>query len=444
MNKETAAQLQNTLHRLAAEAGLPAVGVASAEDFRELENSLNQLKKAGRYPLFVPVDTTKRCRPSRNLPGVRTLIAAALPYLVAPTPKETPSRGAAPEGSCAPATPRASASASAAVTATAIGDISVYACRPDYHEVLLRRLNRLATLLRDHFGPRYRFAAFTDTGPLVDRAVAARAGLGRFGKNGCLYVEPWGSYVFLGYILTNLPFLEAGTEEPASSQSMTGAPATPSAALALDACAECDLCVRACPTGAIEKPFTVNPRLCLSEVTQKSGYIPRELRKLVGRRLFGCDACQRACPLNRRASRPEDAELAAFPDSSAGAEHPELPPLLTPNRQDSAASSRRHFAATWGRSPAGWKGPNVLARNAAVVLGNLRSAAAVPALVEALLSHQSPVVRAHAAWALGQTLLGRPDKPVLQPAKEQIRCALAEASRAETDPNVLEELRMPT
>lgn len=404
------------LRQLAAIAGLPAVGVASAADFRELEKELERRKQANTYPRFVSADTASRCRPSVILPGARTLIAVALPYDVA----------AADAGTSTEASGGARARQNS--SRGLAGEVSLYACRPDYHRILQSRLEKLVTLLKERYGPQYRFAAFTDTGPLVDRAVAARARLGRFGKNGCFYVEPWGSYVFLGYILTDLELVDAGPEGTSSIPSDS----TPPHLFALDQCAGCDLCARACPTGAIDAPFSVNPRLCLSEVTQASGLIPLELRESLGRRLFGCDTCQMACPVNKQAQKPVDTELAAVPDPEAGSRHPELAPLLSLGRSE--------FAATWGKTPAGWKGPNTLARNAAVVLGNYRSPTAAPSLIETMARHHSPIVRASAAWALGRILTGRSGKPPAPPIAQRIRDALVSAAQAERDPVVLAEL----
>src|SRR5690606_3465081 len=115
---------------------------------------------------------------------------------------------------------------------------------------------------------------FVDTGPPVERAVAVRAGIGWYGKNACVYVPGGGSWVFLGVIVTNV-VLEP---DPPAFRS----------------CGSCEKCIRACPTGAIERPYWVNPHRCLSYITQMPGMIPKEFRKAMGRRLWGCDVCQLA------------------------------------------------------------------------------------------------------------------------------------------------------
>ena len=278
------------------------------------------------------------------------------------------------------------------------GRISRYAQGADYHLVMEPRLRRLADWLRARGARVARY--YVDTGPVIDRAAARRAGIGWFGKNTMIITKrTYGSWVFLGEILTDLeltPDREAGGD-----------------------CGQCRICLDACPTGAIVAPYTVDARRCISYLTiEHRGAIPRELRPEIGDHIFGCDICQAVCPHNVRTAEARHPELAPRPETGA---RPELIPLL--NISD--AEFRRRFRG----SPVKRTKRRGLRRNVAVALGNARDPAAVPALGEAL-DDTDPLIRAHAAWALGR--IGG-------------ECAcdyLRGRARCERDPEVRDEIRL--
>jgi epoxyqueuosine reductase len=278
------------------------------------------------------------------------------------------------------------------------GRISRYAQGDDYHLVMEPRLRRLADglLRRGARVARY----YVDTGPVIDRAAARRAGIGWFGKNTMIITRrAFGSWVFLGEILTDLE--------------IAADPAAPGD------CGQCRLCLDACPTGAIVAPYTVDARRCISYLTiEHRGIIPRELRPLIGGHIFGCDICQDVCPHNVRTAAARHPELA--PRGETGA-RPELIPLLN----ISESEFRRRFRG----SPVKRTKRVGLRRNVAIALGNARDAAAVPALGEAL-DDADPLVRAHAAWALGR--IGGAT------AREHLR----RRAHDESDPDVRDEIRL--
>jgi len=270
------------------------------------------------------------------LPGARAVICAALPY---PGPREGES---------------------------AIGAVAKYARGADYHHVMRERLTILwDELQREHPGAEGR--VFTDGGPLPERELARRAGVGWVGKHSCLIHPAMGSRFVLGEILTTLAL-------------------EPTAPIA-GGCGTCRRCLDACPTGALVAPGVVNARRCLSYLTiEHKGPIPDAERPLLGTRLFGCDACQDACPHNR-ACEVADSPLAPAVDLLA----PDLSALLLLPAEE---YTRRFRGTPFQRA----KRRGVL-RNTCIALGNLGDPAHLPALLHALQDPE-PLIRDHAAWAL--------------------------------------------
>jgi len=251
------------------------------------------------------------------------------------------------------------------------GRISRYAQGQDYHKVMEPRLDRLARFLLGRGAHVARY--YVDTGPVIDRAAARRAGLGWYGKNTLIITNHgYGSWVFLGEILTDLPL---PPDDPAEGD-----------------CGRCRLCLDACPTGAIVAPYLVDARRCISYLTiEHRGPIARELRPLMGDLIFGCDICQAVCPHNTKTAAQMHPEFASR--RGAGA-RPELLPLLNITEEE----FQRKFRA----SPVKRTRRGGLRRNVAVALGNTGDPAAVPGLLQALADDTDPIVRGHAAWALGR------------------------------------------
>ena len=251
------------------------------------------------------------------------------------------------------------------------GRISRYAQGEDYHDVMEPRLRRLAEFLLNRGAREARY--YVDTGPVIDRAAAKRAGIGWFGKNTLIITrQGYGSWVFLGEILTDLPL---PPDRPDDGD-----------------CGRCRLCLDACPTGAIVAPYMVDARRCISYLTiEHRGPIPRDLRPAIGDHIFGCDICQVVCPHNTKTSPGGHREFAPRQD---GGGRPALLPLL--NITEEEFRTRFHGSAVKRAKRGG------LRRNVAVALGNLADPVAAPALLLALADEEAPLVRGHAAWALGR------------------------------------------
>src|SRR5205085_10388828 len=310
------------------------------------------------------------------------------------------------------------------------GRISRYAWGDDYHEIIKPKLQQFATWLRDYARneiENVETRLFVDTGRMVDRAVAQRAGLGWYGKNTNILTKGWGSWVFLAEIVTNLPL---GGEEGSGYDAPSKA-----------SCGSCEICLHACPTGALPAPYVLDNTRCISFLTiELRGSIPLELRPLMGNLSFGCDICQEVCPVNIVAELPLgirqdvnvggargvrfETRLVFRPRATVGS-CPELIPMLS--------LTEEQFRERFRRSPIRRTKRRGLLRNVCVALGNSGDPQAVPALITALHDDES-LIRGHAAWALGQ-IGGEEAKKALQEMLEreeneetlqEIRCALDE------------------
>ena len=275
------------------------------------------------------------------------------------------------------------------------GKVARYAWGRDYHKVMKNRMRDYVKGLSSRLGLDIAARWYVDDGPMLDRAAALRSGLGWFGKNTNILTPSHGSWVFLGQVITDLEI------EPDPPLKKT--------------CGSCVRCIDACPTGAIVAPYVIDNSRCISHLTiENRGPIPREFRAQMLDWIFGCDICQDVCPVNRKAL-PSGEHAFQGKDLRLL----ELVGLLEMSEED----FRQRF-----RGSTILRAKRVgLQRNACVALGNRRDPAGVPALCRAL-DLCAPLVRGHAAWALGR--IGTP----------QARQALEQASRAETDPDVLEEI----
>ena len=336
----TAVELRASVIAAARKCGADAVRIAPAEP--QAWTHERMAASFGRGDLRTwPYDeayAAKAADPRTLLTEARSVVCVAVAYA---TPSEAPRPGS--------------------------GRVSNYAWSGDYHRRMRALLGSLAREL-ESLGATAAIAC--DTAPLAERAFAERAGLGWIGKHTNLIAPGLGSYVFLGEVVTSLAL------EP-------DAPLKKS-------CGACSRCVTACPTGALRGDYTIDATRCISDLTQRTGPIPREMRPLVGTWVWGCDLCQDVCPPTDRAPRT----AVAFAPLDAETRAPSLASLL---RLKSGEFKRRY-----ARTAIGWRGAAMLRRNAAVAMGNALDRADVPALEEAVAGDPHPLVRGHAAWALGR------------------------------------------
>lgn len=384
-------RLKEMIQARAAALGLDAVAIADARPFDAEREALLVRRDLGLESPLEPSDLEGRCRPERWLPGARTVLTAALSYHAPhPRPREG-ERGGPPRGV-----------------------VARYAWGEDYHRVLKEKLARLAEWIAAAV-PGAACAVLVDTGPPVERAAAARSGLGWIGKNCCLITPAAGSWVSLGEIVTTVPL----DPDPPFPGGTAGG------------CGDCDRCLRACPTGALVAPGVLDHRRCLSYASQMKGTIPRALRAALGRRVWGCDTCQEACPRNRVATQGRGGV-----PQGAGGDGPPAYERARPRLTDLAEMAKGEFRRAFERTAAGWRGRHTLRRNALVALGNARDPATLPVLVRAL-GDPRPEIRLHAAWALGR--FAGTAAPGAGP-RAQARLALERARPGEPDPDVRAEM----
>ena len=243
--------------------------------------------------------------------------------------------------------------------------IAKYALGADYHDVILARLKELCAVMQALGGEQ---KPYVDTGPVLEKPVAAAAGLGWQGKSTILIHRGAGTWLFLGVILTTLELEATATREP-------------------DRCGSCTRCIDACPTAAIVAPYRMDARKCLAYLTiEHKGAIPVEYREALGDRVFGCDDCLDVCPWNKWAAVTREAHFAPRP-------HPPLRATL--------AWTEEQFLAHFRGTPVERLGLARWRRNALTVLGNVGTTADLPA-AEALLGDPDPMVAEHAAWSVAR------------------------------------------
>lgn len=331
--------------------------------------------KAGEM-LYLHRQEPKRGDLSLILPGVKSVVCVALNYSpetgMAPNPSPVPGEGSMiGQGSAAlNSYPSPTEWGQGSALVPGVGVIARYARFDDYHDTLWARLEALLAFIQSQ-SPGANGKVYCDTGPITERDLAMRAGLGWIGKHTNLISRKLGNWFFLGEILLDI-------ELPADSPETTH-------------CGTCTRCIPACPTGAITGPYQLDARRCISYLTiELKGSIPEDLRPLIGTRIYGCDDCLAVCPWNKFAVRSNDPAVQPRADLTA----PDLLALL--------ALDDEAFREKFKNSPVKRTKRRGLLRNVCVALGNLGDPAAIPALTHAAESDPEPLVREHALWAIAR------------------------------------------
>src|SRR5690606_34226121 len=295
--------------------GIDAIGIASPDPFVTLKANIERSRALNYASGFEPKDIEKSVNPHLVFDQPQSIIAIGVAYhsKMSDAPKSVPG--------------------------SRRGIMARAAWGEDYHHVLRNRLQRLEEWLAKRV-PDLRVKSMVDTGELVDRSVAERAGIGWSGKN-CSVISPeLGSFIFLGEMITNIPFT----------------PDTP----ITDQCGSCNKCIDACPTGALVGPGVLNAQSCVSYLTQTKHTLPDFFMKKIGNRLYGCDTCQIVCPVNKGKSWTHHEELKPDPEIAK--------PLLVPLLE----LTNKQFKEQFGHTSAAWRGKKPIQRNAVIGLGNFK------------------------------------------------------------------------
>ncbi|WP_404285214.1 tRNA epoxyqueuosine(34) reductase QueG [Exiguobacterium aurantiacum] len=327
--------------------GIDELKVTTADPFIVMKQRLVKQQEKGFASGFEEPDLDKRTTPTLLLDEAQSIIAIAIAY---------PSK--------LKDAPRSVADERRGLFARASWGL-------DYHRAVGSRLEQLQAYI-EQLVPGVRTRSMVDTGELVDRAVAERAGIGFSGKN-CSIISPEkGSYLYLGEMIldTYLPPDE----------------------MIEDGCGECTKCMTACPTTALIEPGVLDAKRCIAYLTQMKTLMPREFRSKLGGRLYGCDTCQQVCPYNRKKDWRHHEEL--LPEAEI------VKPLLVPLLN----LSNREFKAKFGHLSGAWRGKKPIQRNAILALAHYRESSAVPVLEDFIRQDEREDMRATAVWAIGAIL----------------------------------------
>jgi epoxyqueuosine reductase len=353
---DTAALLAD-LHRWSRDLGFARLGVARIDLAQDEAHFLDWLRDGFNGEMaYMARHGVRRTRPAELVPGTVSCVSVRMDYW-----------------------PEHAADAAATLQDRSVAYISRYALGRDYHKLMRARLQQLCDRIAAAVGP-FGHRVFTDSAPVLEKALARDAGLGWIGKHTNLIDRDAGSYFFLGeiYLDLALPSDPAGTAH----------------------CGTCSACMPACPTGAIVAPYRLDARRCISYLTiELAGPIPLEFRRAIGNRIYGCDDCQLACPWNKFARPTAEKDFAV----RHGLDHSQLAELFSWSEQQflqrtEGSAIRRIGYERW-------------LRNIAVALGNAPTS---PALLESLRSraqHPSALVREHVHWALAQHCAAPPPEP---------------------------------
>ncbi len=340
------ARLATDIKAWGRELGFQKIGIADT-DLGEAETRLLSWLGRGRHGEMHYMEShgVRRSRPQELQPGTLRVISARMDYL-----------------------PGLAADSEAVMHDPRRGFISRYALGRDYHKLMRSRLQKLAERIESQAGP-FQYRAFSDSAPVLEKALAEKAGLGWIGKHTNLIAQQTGSWFFLGELYTDLPL---PVDTPAENH-----------------CGTCHACLDVCPTRAIVAPYELDARRCISYLTiELHGPIPEELRPLIGNRIYGCDDCQLVCPWNRFAQPTAESDFAP----RHGLDAPELIRLF--------AWTEEEFLKYTEGSAIRRIGHECWLRNIAVALGNTSTSEAAIAALKARVDHPSELVREHVRWAL--------------------------------------------
>lgn len=316
--------------------GIEIIGFTSILDYSYLSDFLYDRSKNGYSCEFEEQDINKRLNVSSVFPNCKSIIAIGVPYAVGFKRPTTKDRGL----------------------------LSIVSYGEDYHKQLRLILENLADEIKKLVDFEYEICV--DTSPLIDREICKNAGIGSYGKNALLINENYGSFINIGYLLTDLKI--------DCTNSINN----------INICGDCDICIKVCPNNAILKDGGINAKKCISYLTQTKDYIPLEYRENMKNQIYGCDVCQALCPKNKT-----NAEKTNNINYNS----------LLIDLEDMFEISNKEFEAKYGYLSGSWRGKNVWKRNALIAIGNLGLISMFDK-VKRELNNESDMIKIYAAWSL--------------------------------------------
>lgn len=345
-------ELARAIRQWSRELGFRACGITNTDLAEHETHLLNWLDADFHGDMdYMQRHGTKRSRPAELQPGTTRVISVRMDYF-----------------------PDHATDAEDVLAKPQLGYVSRYALGRDYHKLMRKRLQKLTDKISDQTGE-FGYRVFVDSAPVLEKALAQKAGLGWIGKSSNLLHKDSGSWFFIGEIYTDLPLPVA----PDASEDNS------------NHCGSCTACMEACPTGAIVAPYKVDARLCISYLTiEMRGSIPEILRPAMGNRIYGCDDCQLVCPFNK------------FSNATTEADFQPRHELDSSKLETLFSWDEKTFLAKTEGSAIRRIGYEAWLRNIAVALGNAPTSASVVETLSQRVEHDSAIVREHVEWALLQ------------------------------------------
>nr|WP_312578560.1 tRNA epoxyqueuosine(34) reductase QueG [Sedimentibacter sp.] len=328
--------MKQKIYEVANDMGYEMFGITSIIDYDSLRSILNSRINNNYYNELQEQNIEKRLNAKNVFPECKSIIAVGFSY----------------------------AKGYKIINSKNKGLISLISFGEDYHHIVNESLKEFGKRLEKYFSFKYKICV--DTSPLIDKEICRRAGIGNYGKNSLLINEDFGSFIYLGYLLTDLDIVEKGNDKY------------------IDICKDCDICIKLCPNNAILKNGKVNTKRCISYLTQTKNYIPIEYRKNMGNHIYGCDVCQLVCPKNQKTLTTE---------SSSNYKK------LLVDLKELLSISNSQFADKYGNTSGGWRGKNIWKRNAIISITNLDLKYMFD-LVKEELKNQSNMIKIYSAWSM--------------------------------------------
>ncbi|MDW5300094.1 MAG: tRNA epoxyqueuosine(34) reductase QueG [Sedimentibacter sp.] len=316
--------------------GIDIIGFTQILDYSYLSELLFERERMGFNSEFEERDINKRLDVRCVFPKCKSIIAIGVPYAQGYKKPVTSDKGL----------------------------LSVVSYGEDYHKKLELLLNNLAIKIKKHIN--FEYVSCVDTSPLIDREICKNAGIGQYGKNSLLINDNYGSFINLGYLLTDIEIKSNKTVDT------------------IDICKDCDICVKSCPNNAILKNGGIDSKRCISNLTQTRNYIPIEYRHNMGNQIYGCDICQIVCPKNKK-----NLEIKSNIDNN----------YLMVDLKELLKISKADFNKKYGSLSGSWRGKNIWKRNALISIGNLGLLSMFD-MVKEELENPSEMIKIYASWTL--------------------------------------------